>query len=94
MVLTGCGPAGVVTIARYARRLTDDQPLHGLLGGFHLNGPVFFAPIIPRVLDDLAALHPGVLVPTDYTGWRAQHAMSARFGPTFIPNCVGITFHL
>ncbi len=93
VVLTGCGHAGVVNIARYARRLTGDQPLHALLGGFHLNGPVF-EPLIPRVLDDLAALHPEVLVPAHCTGWRAQHAMAARFGPAFIPNCVGTTFHL
>jgi 7,8-dihydropterin-6-yl-methyl-4-(beta-D-ribofuranosyl)aminobenzene 5'-phosphate synthase len=43
VVLTGCGPAGVVNIARYARRLTGDQPLHGLLGGFHLSRPVFIS---------------------------------------------------
>ncbi|MBV9012136.1 MAG: MBL fold metallo-hydrolase [Pseudonocardiales bacterium] len=93
VVLTGCGHAGVVNIARYAQRLTGEQPLHALLGGFHLNGPLF-EPLIPRVLDDLAALHPGVLVPAHCTGWRAQHAMSARFGPAFIPNSVGTTFHL
>lgn len=92
-VLTGCGHAGVVNIARYAQRLTGDQPLHALLGGFHLNGPLF-EPLIPRVLDDLAALHPSVLVPAHCTGWRAQHAISARFGPAFIPNSVGTTFHL
>ncbi|MGH3813782.1 MAG: MBL fold metallo-hydrolase [Pseudonocardiaceae bacterium] len=93
VVLTGCGHAGVVNIARYARRLTGDQPLYALIGGFHLNGPVF-EPLIPRVLDDLAALHPSVLVPAHCTGWRAQHAMSARFGPAFIPNSVGTSFHL
>ncbi len=93
VVLTGCGHAGVVNIARYARRLTGDQPLHALLGGFHLNGPLF-EPLIPRVLDDLAALDLSVLVPAHCTGWRAQHAMSARFGPAFIPNSVGTTFHL
>jgi 7,8-dihydropterin-6-yl-methyl-4-(beta-D-ribofuranosyl)aminobenzene 5'-phosphate synthase len=93
VVLTGCGHAGVVNIARYARRLTGDQPLYALLGGFHLNGPVF-EPLIPRGLDELAALHPNVLVPAHCTGWRAQHAMSARFGSAFIPNSVGTTFHL
>jgi 7,8-dihydropterin-6-yl-methyl-4-(beta-D-ribofuranosyl)aminobenzene 5'-phosphate synthase len=92
-VLTGCGHAGVVNIARYAQRLTGDQPLYALFGGFHLNGPLF-EPLIPRVLDDLAALHPSVLVPAHCTGWRAQHAMSARFGSAFIPNSVGTTFHL
>jgi 7,8-dihydropterin-6-yl-methyl-4-(beta-D-ribofuranosyl)aminobenzene 5'-phosphate synthase len=93
VVLTGCGHAGVVNIARYAQRLTGEQPLHALLGGFHLNGPLF-EPLIPRVLDDLAALHPSVLVPAHCTGWRAQHAMSTRFGPAFIPNSVGTSFHL
>jgi len=93
VVLTGCGHAGVVNIARYARRLTGDQPLYALLGGFHLNGPLF-EPLIPRVLDDLAALHPRVLVPAHCTGWRAHHAIAARFGPAFIPNSVGTSFHL
>jgi 7,8-dihydropterin-6-yl-methyl-4-(beta-D-ribofuranosyl)aminobenzene 5'-phosphate synthase len=36
VVITGCGHAGVVNIARYSRRLTGDQPLYALLGGFHL----------------------------------------------------------
>jgi 7,8-dihydropterin-6-yl-methyl-4-(beta-D-ribofuranosyl)aminobenzene 5'-phosphate synthase len=93
VVITGCGHAGVVNIARYARRLTGDQPLYALLGGFHLNGPLF-EPLIPRVLDDLAAMNPGVLVPAHCTGWRAQHAISARFPTAFIPNAVGTSFHL
>jgi 7,8-dihydropterin-6-yl-methyl-4-(beta-D-ribofuranosyl)aminobenzene 5'-phosphate synthase len=93
MVITGCGHAGVVNIARYARRLTGDQPLYALLGGFHLGGPLF-EPLIPQVLDDLAALNPAVLVPAHCTGWRAQHAMSARFPAAFVPNAVGTSFRL
>ena len=93
IVITGCGHAGVVNIARYAQRLTGGQPLYALLGGFHLGGPLF-EPLIPRVLDDLAALNPGVLVPAHCTGWRAQHAMSARFPAAFVPNAVGASFHL
>ncbi len=93
VVITGCGHAGVVNIARYAQRLTRGQPLYALLGGFHLSGPVF-EPLIPRVLDDLAAMNPGVLVPAHCTGWRAQHAMSARFPGAFVPNSVGTSFHL
>jgi 7,8-dihydropterin-6-yl-methyl-4-(beta-D-ribofuranosyl)aminobenzene 5'-phosphate synthase len=91
IVITGCGHAGVVNISRYARRLTGEQPLHALLGGFHLNGPIF-EPLIPRVLDDLALLNPQVLVPAHCTGWRAQHAMAARFGEAFVPNSVGTRF--
>jgi 7,8-dihydropterin-6-yl-methyl-4-(beta-D-ribofuranosyl)aminobenzene 5'-phosphate synthase len=93
VVITGCGHAGVVNIARYARRLTGGEQLYAMLGGFHLNGPLF-EPLIPRVLDELAAMNPSVLVPAHCTGWRAQHAMSARFPGTFIPNTVGTSFHL
>ena len=93
VVITGCGHAGVVNIARYARRLCGGAPLYALLGGFHLNGPLF-EPLIPRVLDELAAMNPAVLVPAHCTGWRAQHAMAARFPAAFVPNAVGSSFHL
>ena len=92
VVLTGCGHAGVVNIARYAGLLSGGQPLHALIGGFHLNGPVF-EPLIPRVLEDLAALQPDWLVPAHCTGWRAQHAMSARLGEAYVPNAVGTSLH-
>src|SRR5271166_1318398 len=88
VVITGCGHAGVVNICRYARRLTGDRPLYAVIGGFHLNGPLF-EPLIPRVLDDLAELNPAVLVPAHCTGWRANHAMAARLGEAYIPNTVG-----
>lgn len=92
IVLTGCGHAGVVNICRYAQRLTGDQPLYAVIGGFHLNGP--FESLIPRVLADLGAMSPQVVVPAHCTGWRAQHAISARFGSRYIPNAVGTRFHL
>jgi 7,8-dihydropterin-6-yl-methyl-4-(beta-D-ribofuranosyl)aminobenzene 5'-phosphate synthase len=93
VVITGCGHAGVINIARYAQRLTGGERLYALLGGFHLSGPLF-EPLIPRVLDDLAAMNPGVLVPAHCTGWRAQHAMSARLPAAFVPNTVGTSFRL
>jgi 7,8-dihydropterin-6-yl-methyl-4-(beta-D-ribofuranosyl)aminobenzene 5'-phosphate synthase len=92
VVITGCGHAGVVNIARYAQRLCGER-LYALVGGFHLGGPLF-EPLIPRVLDDLAAMNPGVLVPAHCTGWRAQHAMAARFPAAFTPSAVGTSFHL
>ena len=93
LVITGCGHAGIVNICRYARRLTKERALYAVMGGFHLNGPIF-EPLIPLVLDDLGALVPSVVVPAHCTGWRAQHAMGARFGEAFIPNTVGTRFEL
>ncbi|MDP9074182.1 MAG: MBL fold metallo-hydrolase [Actinomycetota bacterium] len=93
VVMTGCGHAGVVNICRYAQRLVTERPLYAVLGGFHLNGPLF-EPLIPRVCEDLAAMQPRVVVPAHCTGWRAQHALAARFPAAFIPNSVGTRFVL
>ena len=47
LVITGCGRAGVVNVCRWARRKAGDRPVHAVLGGFHLNGPLF-EPLIPH----------------------------------------------
>lgn len=88
VVITGCGHAGVVNICRWARRLTGERPVHAVIGGFHLNGPVF-EPLVPRVLDDLAAIGPDYVVPGHCTGWRAQHALAGRFADAYVPCSVG-----
>lgn len=93
VVLTGCGHAGVVNICRYALRLTGADRLYTVMGGFHLNGPLF-EPLIDRVCTDLAAFRPSVVVPAHCTGWRAHHAMARRFGEVFVPNSVGTRFEL
>jgi 7,8-dihydropterin-6-yl-methyl-4-(beta-D-ribofuranosyl)aminobenzene 5'-phosphate synthase len=93
LVLTGCGHAGIVNICRHVQALTGGaQPLHAVLGGFHLAGPLV-EPLIPRVIDDLAAFGPQAVVPAHCTGWRAQHALARRFGAAFIPNSVGTRFN-
>jgi len=73
--------------------LTKGRPLYTVMGGFHLGGPIF-EPLIPRVLDDLGALMPSVIVPARCTGWRAQHAIGARFGEAFVPDTAGTHFQL
>jgi 7,8-dihydropterin-6-yl-methyl-4-(beta-D-ribofuranosyl)aminobenzene 5'-phosphate synthase len=93
VVLTGCGHAGVVNILRYARKLTGVQPVYALIGGFHLNGPLF-EPVIPLVCDALAEVAPQVIVPAHCTGWPATRAIADRFADAFIPNSVGTRFEL
>ena len=93
VVLTGCGHAGIVNIAAYARRLTGIDRLYAVIGGFHLTGPLF-EPIIGQTCDALAAFSPEYIMPAHCTGWRAQHALAARFGDAYIPNSVGTRFEL
>ncbi len=93
VILTGCGHSGIVNICRYARRLTGIDRIYAVIGGFHLNGPLF-EPIIGATCDALADLEPEVIVPSHCTGWRATHALAGRFPEAFIQNSVGTTFDL
>ena len=91
VVLTGCGHSGIVNILRYVRKLTDGDRIHAVIGGFHLSGP-FFERVIEPTCEALATFAPDHLVPSHCTGWRATHAIAARFPEAFIQNSVGTRF--
>ena len=91
VVLTGCGHSGIVNILRYVRRLTGQEGVHAVVGGFHLSGRAF-EPIIEPTCAALAEFEPDYLVPTHCTGWRATHAIAARFPDAFLQNSVGTRF--
>jgi 7,8-dihydropterin-6-yl-methyl-4-(beta-D-ribofuranosyl)aminobenzene 5'-phosphate synthase len=93
VVLSGCGHAGIVNTCRYAQRLTGVDRVHAVLGGFHLNGPLF-EPIIGDTVRAFEQLAPDVLVPAHCTGWRATHALARSLPEAFIQNSVGTTFEL
>jgi 7,8-dihydropterin-6-yl-methyl-4-(beta-D-ribofuranosyl)aminobenzene 5'-phosphate synthase len=93
VVLTGCGHAGAVNIARHAMRLTGIDTLYALLGGFHLSGPAF-EPIIGPTVAAFTDMAPQVLVPAHCTGWKAQHRLAAALPDAFVPNAVGTSFSL
>jgi 7,8-dihydropterin-6-yl-methyl-4-(beta-D-ribofuranosyl)aminobenzene 5'-phosphate synthase len=93
VVLTGCGHAGIVNIVRYAQRLTGVDQIHAIVGGFHLNGPLF-EPVIGPTVDALGVLRPQVIVPAHCTGWNATHAIASRLPGAFIQNSVGTRYRL
>jgi 7,8-dihydropterin-6-yl-methyl-4-(beta-D-ribofuranosyl)aminobenzene 5'-phosphate synthase len=91
VVLTGCGHAGAVNIARHALRLTGVPRLEALLGGLHLGGPAF-EPVIPPTISALRELGPSLLVPGHCTGWRAQPALAAELPDAWVPGSVGTRY--
>jgi 7,8-dihydropterin-6-yl-methyl-4-(beta-D-ribofuranosyl)aminobenzene 5'-phosphate synthase len=91
VVLTGCGHSGVINILHYVRKLTGEDRIHAVLGGFHLSGRAF-EPIIGPTCAALDEFSPDYLVPAHCTGWRATHALAARFPEAFIQNSVGTRF--
>ena len=93
VVVTGCGHAGAVNIARHAMRLTAVERLHGLIGGLHLSGPAF-EPVIGPTVAALTELDPALVVPGHCTGWRAQHALAAALPAAWVQGSSGTTHRL
>ena len=91
VVLTGCGHSGIVNILRYVRKLTGEERIHAVVGGFHLSGPLF-EKIIEPTCEALGDFSADYLVPCHCTGWRAIHALAASFPEAFIQNTVGTRF--
>jgi 7,8-dihydropterin-6-yl-methyl-4-(beta-D-ribofuranosyl)aminobenzene 5'-phosphate synthase len=93
VVLSGCGHAGIINTVRYARRLTGQDRVAAVVGGFHLSGPMFERIISPTV-EALAELSPSLLVPAHCTGWKACHQFATRFPEAFVMSTVGTTIRL
>lgn len=93
VVMTGCGHAGIVNIARHAMRLTGVDQVHAIVGGFHLGGPAF-EPIIGPTVTALREMAPELIVPGHCTGWRAQHALAAALPDAWVPASSGTSYHL
>jgi 7,8-dihydropterin-6-yl-methyl-4-(beta-D-ribofuranosyl)aminobenzene 5'-phosphate synthase len=94
-VLTACSHAGVVNVGLEARRLSPDQAIDVLLGGYHLAGSTVEDRIEPTVRDLTELVAPRIVAPGHCTGWRAATALAAAFSPTgWAPSVVGSRYLL
>ena len=91
-VFTACSHAGVVNVLHHARRLLPDEPVYGVMGGFHLAGT--HEGIVPQTVAALREFGMTLLAPAHCTGWRAVGALAATFGEAVAPAAVGKTYRL
>jgi len=87
-IISGCSHAGIINIVFYAKKITGDDKIHAVLGGFHLSGP-FFEPIIEKTITEFKKIEPEIIVPMHCTGWNAIKRFSEEFPSSFILNSVG-----
>ena len=59
-----------------------------VIGGFHLNGPLF-EPRIAETVEALQVLNPEVIVPAHCTGPRANRALAEAFPSAYSMSSVG-----
>lgn len=76
-VITGCGHSGVVNILEYAKRVTGDSRLYGVMGGFHLKEVNRQTQETIRYLKENNVKH---IYPSHCTGLPALSAFYNAFG--------------
>jgi 7,8-dihydropterin-6-yl-methyl-4-(beta-D-ribofuranosyl)aminobenzene 5'-phosphate synthase len=92
LVLSSCSHAGVINVLKHAQRLTGVDTVHAFVGGLHLTGGLFES-IIPRTINELAAIGPSVIVPGHCTGWKALHELSRQLPDAYLQTSVGTQLH-
>jgi 7,8-dihydropterin-6-yl-methyl-4-(beta-D-ribofuranosyl)aminobenzene 5'-phosphate synthase len=91
VVITGCSHPGIIEILEHTRE-NFAEPLHLVLGGFHLGG--VSKAEIERILLDFRRLAVKQVAPCHCTGEQAIAMFSAEYGEDFIQAGVGKVFHL
>ncbi len=91
VVISGCAHAGIINTIKYAQKLTGIDRVLGVIGGFHLSGPIF-EPIIPDTITAMKEINPKRLVPMHCTGWTAIKAFEAAMPEAFALNASGTTY--
>jgi 7,8-dihydropterin-6-yl-methyl-4-(beta-D-ribofuranosyl)aminobenzene 5'-phosphate synthase len=91
VVISGCAHAGIINTVDYARKITDVDHVHAVLGGFHLTGPLF-APVIQPTIDEMTRIDPDYVVPMHCTGWNAINRFMAALPGKCILNTAGTTY--
>jgi 7,8-dihydropterin-6-yl-methyl-4-(beta-D-ribofuranosyl)aminobenzene 5'-phosphate synthase len=92
IVLLGCAHSGVINTLRYIRQLTNNRPIHTVIGGMHLVGAS--SRRIERTIEELRQLGICRLAPAHCTGMPATVSLWNAF-PGQCQLCpVGTTFAL
>ena len=87
MVVLGCAHSGIINTLRHIQTLTDNQPIHTVIGGMHLLHAN--ANRMDQTLQELRALHIQRLLPCHCTGFNATLRLWNEFPKTTLPCAVG-----
>jgi 7,8-dihydropterin-6-yl-methyl-4-(beta-D-ribofuranosyl)aminobenzene 5'-phosphate synthase len=91
VVITGCAHAGIINIIKYAKELSGEDRIYGVIGGMHLTGGVF-EPLISRTIDELEQLKPRFIIPCHCSGLKAVIEIAKNMPNAFIQNSVGTNY--
>lgn len=91
VVISGCAHAGIINTVEYARKITGEDHVYAVMGGFHLTGPAI-AGVIEPTIEGMKRIDPDYVVPMHCTGWNAINRFFEEMPGRCILNTVGTTY--
>ena len=88
VVISGCAHSGIINSVLYGRKLTGEDKVWAVVGGFHLSGPDM-NPLIDSTVDELKKMTPKLIMPMHCTGHAAITRFHAEFPESFVLSSVG-----
>jgi 7,8-dihydropterin-6-yl-methyl-4-(beta-D-ribofuranosyl)aminobenzene 5'-phosphate synthase len=92
IVCVGCCHAGLVNTLHYLCRLTRQDKIYVVIGGFHLLNASDQR--LKLTLGALQSFSPSMVIPCHCTGEKATNMLKAVFGGRVMPGYAGATFEL
>ncbi|MBD3315976.1 MAG: MBL fold metallo-hydrolase [Chitinivibrionales bacterium] len=90
VIITGCCHAGLVNTLQYVRGITNNTPIHAIVGGFHL---VHASPTrLQSTVNSLRIIGFERIMPCHCTGDSGVQALVESFGPKVMPGSSGADF--
>ena len=91
-IITGCAHAGIINTTRYAQRITGEEKVHAIIGGFHLIGASDER--IEKTIQEIKRINPKIIAPCHCTGDKAINRFKEELGEKFLEIHVGSTITL
>lgn len=88
VVILGCAHSGIINTLRYIRQLTDNAPIHTVIGGMHLMAANEAR--IDKTIAELREFEIKRLYPAHCTGFEATTKLWQSFTETCTPCSVGM----
>ncbi|MBI3949604.1 MAG: MBL fold metallo-hydrolase [Acidobacteria bacterium] len=89
IVLTGCGHAGVINSIRHAQRLTGEERIGAVMGGFHLGFPGTPPEFLTKTVAALKEIEPQLVCPMHCSGLQTLATVMTEMPDAFFQYAVG-----
>jgi 7,8-dihydropterin-6-yl-methyl-4-(beta-D-ribofuranosyl)aminobenzene 5'-phosphate synthase len=83
VVIDPCGHRGVLSAVAHMQKLSGNEQVHAVMGGFHTGHPGVTAERIERTAEGLAALTPAFVAPMHCSGFPMKSAIAAAAPDAF-----------